>query len=163
MPDPLEHLRLPTIPVDPRAEFAASLLAGIRNQPTGMPGVTVRYFVDDMDAAVGFYADLLDFTVGLRPSPAFAMLYRGELRLMLSVPGGHHTLPDGTVPEPGGWNRISLEVVDLDATVTELRARGARFRTDITLGVGVRQALVVDPAGNLIELFEQLAGDRLPV
>ena len=67
-------------------------------------------------------------------------------------------MPDGTLPEPGGWNRISLKVSDLEAIVEDLRRRGARFRNDVTVGVGVRQALVLDPAGNLIELFEPLGG-----
>jgi catechol 2,3-dioxygenase-like lactoylglutathione lyase family enzyme len=158
MPDPLEQLRLPNLPVEPRPEFSASLLASIRDGSSPPGGATVRYFVDDLDAAVDFYADLLGFEVELKPSPAFAMLYRGDLRLLLSVPGGPHTMPDGTLPEPGGWNRISLQVVDLDRTVDELSAGGARFRNQVTAGMGVRQVLIVDPAGNLVELFEPTAG-----
>ncbi len=158
MPDPLERLRLPNLPVDPRPEFTAALLARIRHGSSPPAGATVRYFVDDLDAAVAFYADLLGFEVELRPSPTFAMLYRGDLRLLLSVPGGPHTMPDGTLPEPGGWNRISLQVVDLDGTVDELSAGGARFRNQVSGGVGVRQVLVLDPAGNLVELFEPTAG-----
>jgi catechol 2,3-dioxygenase-like lactoylglutathione lyase family enzyme len=79
-----------------------------------MSTVTVRYFVTGLDAAVAFYRDLLGFETELRPSPAFAMLYRGDLRLLLSVPGGGQgggaPMPDGTLPEPGGWNRIALQV-----------------------------------------------------
>ncbi|MBO0728309.1 MAG: VOC family protein [Acidimicrobiaceae bacterium] len=156
MPDPLEQLRLPKVPVEPRPEFAATLLARIQRRPPPPAAVTVRYFVDDLDAAVAFYAELLGFAVEVWPSSTFAMLYRGDLRLLLSVPGGPHVMPDGAMPEPGGWNRISLQVADLDAEVDDLRDRGARFRNDITMGVGVRQVLVMDPAGNLVELFQPL-------
>jgi catechol 2,3-dioxygenase-like lactoylglutathione lyase family enzyme len=132
-----------------------------------MSTVTVRYMVTDLDAAVEFYRDLLGFEVELRPSPAFAMLYRGELRLLLSVPGGQGggaAMPDGTLPGPGGWNRIALQVGDLPATVDELRGKGARFRNDMVTGTGVRQILIQDPSGNLTELFEPLAAyhDRPP-
>lgn len=159
-PDPLDALRLPIVPIDPRPEFAAALLRRIeeREEPSIGQTATVRYFVDDLDAAVSFYCDQLDFEEELRPSPVFAMLYRGELRLLLSVPGEPHALPDGTLPEPGGWNRISLQVADLDAAVKALRDRGARFRNDIASGVAVRQVLLEDPSGNLIELFEPLSG-----
>jgi catechol 2,3-dioxygenase-like lactoylglutathione lyase family enzyme len=123
-----------------------------------MATVSVRYFVDDTDAAVAFYADRLGFEVVMRPAPPFAMLERGDLRLVLSVPGGGPgggaAMPDGTMPTPGGWNRFALEVDDLDATVAELRAAGARFRNDIVDGVGGRQILVDDPAGNPVELFQ---------
>ncbi|HEY1635149.1 MAG TPA: VOC family protein [Acidimicrobiales bacterium] len=158
--DPLDHLRLPVIPVEPRAEFAAALLRRIEqeDEPPSGRGATVRYFVDDLDNAVDFYRDLLGFEEELRPSPTFAMLYRGDLRLLLSVPGEPHAMPDGTLPEPGGWNRISLQVVELDATVAVLRERGVRLRNDISVGVAVRQVLVLDPAGNLIELFDALPG-----
>jgi catechol 2,3-dioxygenase-like lactoylglutathione lyase family enzyme len=92
---------------------------------------------------------------------AFAMLHRGDLRLLLSVPngpgGGGSAMPDGTMPQPGGWNRFAVQVPDLAATVAALRQRGARFRNDIVTGVGVKQILLEDPAGNLIELFEPLA------
>ncbi len=125
-----------------------------------MTSATVRYFVDDLDEAVTFYRDELGFEVELRPSPMFAMLYRGDLRVLLSVPGGGGggaAMPDGTQQGAGGWNRFALQVADLEASVAELRGRGARFRNDIVTGVGVKQILLQDPAGNLIELFEPLA------
>ena len=165
-PDPLDALRLPIVPVEPRPEFAASLLRRLRReQPlTAGRGATVRYFVADIDAAVAFYCDDLGFEQELRPSPAFAMLYHGDLRLLLSVPGGAHALPDGSLPDPGGWNRILIQVPDLGAAVEALRARGVRFRHEIVSGVGVRQALLEDPSGNPVELFEPLAAyhERAP-
>ena len=160
--DPLEGLRLAIVPIEPRPEFADALLRRMQGseQPNSVPGVTptVRYFVTDLDTSVAFYRQLLDFEVELRPSPSFAMLYRGDLRLLLSVPGAAHTLPDGTLPEPGGWNRMALEVHDLPAAVEALREQNARFLTDIATGVGVRQVLLEDPSGNLVELFEPMAG-----
>jgi predicted enzyme related to lactoylglutathione lyase len=97
----------------------------------------------------------------MHPSPLFAMLSRGDLRLVLSQPGGQNigggsTLADGTVPTPGGWNRFAVEVADLSDTVSKLRAAGAHFRSDIIQGVGGNQALVEDPSGNPIELFQPL-------
>jgi len=119
---------------------------------------TVRYFVDDVDAAIAFYCDRLGFEVVMRPAPPFAMLRRDDLRLLLSKPGGGPgggaAMPDGRLPEPGGWNRFQIEVADLDATVEALRAGGATFRNEIVTGVGGRQILVDDPAGNCVELFE---------
>jgi catechol 2,3-dioxygenase-like lactoylglutathione lyase family enzyme len=94
----------------------------------------------------------------MHPAPAFAMLSRGDLRLVLSAPGGGPggggALPDGTLPEPGGWNRFQLEVEDLEATVEELRAAGASFRSEIVVGAGGNQILVEDPSGNPVELFQ---------
>jgi catechol 2,3-dioxygenase-like lactoylglutathione lyase family enzyme len=123
-----------------------------------MSTVTVRYFVDDVDAAVGFYTQHLGFTVTVRPAPSFAMLQRGDLRLLLNAtvgPGGAvQPMPDGRKPEPGGWNRIQLDMNDLDGTVEALRKAGARFRNDIVTGFGGRQILLDDPSGNPIELFE---------
>jgi catechol 2,3-dioxygenase-like lactoylglutathione lyase family enzyme len=119
---------------------------------------TVRYFVEDLDGAVAFYCRLLGFEEELRPSPLFAMLYRGDLRLLLSVPGERHALPDGTVPQPGGWNRISLRVSDLEATAEALRHHGARLRTGVVAGVTVSTLLLEDPSGNPIELFEPHSG-----
>ena len=120
--------------------------------------VGVRYIVDDVDAAIAFYAEHLGFDVVMHPAPPFAMLARGDLRLMLSAPGGGPgggaAMADGRLPEPGGWNRFQLEVSDLDAAVAKLRAGGARFRNEIVQGVGGRQVLVEDPSGNCVELFE---------
>jgi catechol 2,3-dioxygenase-like lactoylglutathione lyase family enzyme len=126
-----------------------------------MATVQVRYIVNDVDAAITFYCQQLGFTEVMHPSPQFAMLSRGDLRLVLSAPagqtiGGGSTLPDGRKPEPGGWNRFAIEVADLTATVDQLRQAGAHFRTDIIQGVGGNQALVEDPSGNPIELFQPL-------
>jgi catechol 2,3-dioxygenase-like lactoylglutathione lyase family enzyme len=126
-----------------------------------MATVSVRYIVRDVDAAIGFYCGRLGFQEVMHPAPAFAMLSRGDLRLVLSAPGGGggggQAMPDGTLPEPGGWNRFQLEVADLDATVGQLRGAGARFRSDIVTGVGGRQILVEDPSGNPVELFQPTA------
>lgn len=123
-----------------------------------MPTVQVRYIVDDVDRAIDFYTRQLGFTLVMHPAPPFAMLSRGDLRLVLSAPnpsgGGGQAMPDGTMPQPGGWNRFAIEVQDLAATVQTLRAAGARFRNEIVTGVGGRQILVEDPSGNPIELFE---------
>ncbi len=107
-----------------------------------------------MERAVAFYCSALGFEEELRPAPAFAMLYRGGLRLLLSLPGEPHALSDGTLPEPGGFNRMSLRVGDLAAIVEALRGQGATFATPITAGPAVNTVLVRDPAGNLVELFE---------
>src|SRR5687768_13762297 len=123
-----------------------------------MPSVSVRYIVDDVDAAIEFYCGQLGFREDMHPAPSFAMLSRGDLRLVLSAPGGGvgggQAMPDGTSPAPGGWNRFQLEVTDLAGTVEDLRRRGARFRSDIIEGVGGNQILVEDPSGNPVELFE---------
>jgi len=161
MIDPLEDLRLPIVPIEPRPEFAKALLRRIsqgEEEPRVAGAPTVRYFVTDLDAAVDFYCGALGFEVELRPSPVFAMLYRGELRLLLTVPGEPHAMPDGTWPAPGGWNRISLRVADLRGSVAALRARGVRLRTKIVTGPAVEQILLEDPSGNPVELFEPRAG-----
>jgi catechol 2,3-dioxygenase-like lactoylglutathione lyase family enzyme len=123
-----------------------------------MPTVSVRYIVDDVDAAIAFYCRRLGFQEVMHPAPTFAMLSRGDLRLVLSAPGGGPgggaAMPDGTVPTPGGWNRFQLEVDDIEATVADLREHGARFRNDIVDGVGGKQILVEDPSGNPVELFQ---------
>jgi catechol 2,3-dioxygenase-like lactoylglutathione lyase family enzyme len=123
-----------------------------------MATVSVRYIVDDVDAAIDFYCSQLGFQEVMHPAPTFAMLSRGDLRLVLTAPGGGpgggQAMPDGTLPAPGGWNRFQLEVSDLGATVDRLRTGGARFRNEIVEGVGGRQVLVEDPAGNPVELFE---------
>jgi catechol 2,3-dioxygenase-like lactoylglutathione lyase family enzyme len=123
-----------------------------------MPSVSVRYIVDDVDAAIAFYCGQLGFREVMHPAPAFAMLEAGALRLNLSSPGGGggggQAMPDGTLPAPGGWNRFALEVEDLDRTVAELKTAGARFRNQIVEGRGGRQILVEDPSGNPVELFQ---------
>lgn len=120
--------------------------------------VLVRYIVDDVDAALAFYTERLGFETVMHPAPVFAIVGKGALRLALSAPsgqgGGGQAMPDGRLPEPGGWNRISLPVDDLDAEVARLRAAGVRFRNDIVDGVAGRQILAEDPAGNPVELFE---------
>ncbi|HTP22741.1 MAG TPA: VOC family protein [Solirubrobacteraceae bacterium] len=123
-----------------------------------MARVSVRYIVDDVDAAIDFYCNRLGFREDMHPAPTFAMLSLGDLRLVLSAPGGGpgggQAMPDGTVPAPGGWNRFQLEVADIESIVADLRAHGARFRNDIVAGVGGKQVLVEDPSGNPVELFE---------
>jgi catechol 2,3-dioxygenase-like lactoylglutathione lyase family enzyme len=123
-----------------------------------MATVSVRYIVDDVDAAIAFYCSHLGFEVQMHPAPTFAMLLRGDLRLVLSAPGGGpgggQAMPDGTMPTPGGWNRFSLEVDDLDGKVDSLRSAGVHLRSDVITGVGGKQVLVDDPSGNPVELFE---------
>jgi tRNA-Thr(GGU) m(6)t(6)A37 methyltransferase TsaA len=125
-----------------------------------MATVSIRHLVDDVDAAIAFYCQSLGFQEQMHPAPAFAMLTRGDLRLLLSAAGGagpgggSQAMPDGRVPEPGGWNRFTLEVDDLEATVDALRGGGAHFRNDIVTGIGGKQILVEDPSGNVVELFE---------
>lgn len=125
-----------------------------------MDRISVRYIVGDVDAALAFYADVLGFDLAMRPATGFAMLERGPLRLLLNAPGAGAagaTLSDGSTPEPGGWNRFQLVVDDLESSVAEVRAAGGELRGDVVEGRGGRQALVVDPAGNLVELFEAVA------
>ena len=126
-----------------------------------MSSVSVRYIVDSVEEAVAFYRDRLGFEVLMFPDPAFAMLTRGDLRLVVCSPvaadhhgGGSRPMPDGTTQGPGGWNRIMLEVPDLEATVERLRGEGAGFRNEIVTGVGSAQILLEDPSGNAVELFE---------
>lgn len=123
-----------------------------------MATVSVRYIVSDVDTAIAFYCEHLGFRELMHPAPSFAMLARGDLRLVLSAPGGGPgggaAMPDGTLPSPGGWNRFSIEVDDIDSIVAELREAGVRFRNEIIEGVGGKQVIVEDPSGNPIELFE---------
>ncbi len=125
-----------------------------------MATVSVRYIVNDVDEAITFYCRHLGFREEMHPAPSFAMLSRGDLRLVLSEPGGGpgggQAMPDGRMPEPGGWNRFSLEVSDLAATVEALRKGGAHFRNEIVTGVGGKQILIDDPSGNPVELFEPI-------
>ncbi|HEY0472720.1 MAG TPA: VOC family protein [Kribbella sp.] len=118
--------------------------------------VHVRYMVDDVDAAIDFYTKHLGFTLRMNAAPAFADVVRGNLRLLLSGPtsSAGRPMPDGTKPTPGGWNRIHLLVSDIAAEVARLRAAGLTFRNDIVTGPGGRQILLVDPSGNVVELFQ---------
>ncbi len=123
-----------------------------------MANVSVRYIVNDVDAAIEFYTLHLGFTIVMKPAPTFAILARDSLRLLLSAPigpgGGAQAMPDGRKPEPGGWNRIQIEVNDLAGIVARLRQAGAHFRNEIVHGMGGDQILLDDPSGNPIELFE---------
>jgi len=123
-----------------------------------MATVQVRYIVHNVNEAIAFYTDHLGFKLEMHPAPPFAMLSRGDLRLVLSAPnpmgGGGQAMPDGTKQEPGGWNRFAIEVDDLDAMVNVLRKAGARFRNNIVTGVGGKQVILEDPSGNPVELFQ---------
>jgi catechol 2,3-dioxygenase-like lactoylglutathione lyase family enzyme len=118
--------------------------------------VNVRYMVDDVDEAIAFYTELLGFELLSSASPAFADVRRGNLRLLLAGPtsSAGRPMPDGTKPEPGGWNRIHFIVDDIDTEVARLRDVGARFRNDIVEGPGGKQILLEDPSDNVVELFQ---------
>jgi catechol 2,3-dioxygenase-like lactoylglutathione lyase family enzyme len=118
--------------------------------------VSVRYMVDDVEAAVAFYTDVLDFEVLTNFPPVFSDVVRGNLRLLLSGPSSSAGMPmsDGVKPGPGGWNRIHLIVDDIDAEVARLREAGAPFRNDIVEGPAGKQILLLDPSGNVVELFQ---------
>ena len=118
--------------------------------------VNVRYMVDDVDASIAFYRHLLAFELLTSAPPAFADVKRGNLRLLLAGPASSagRPMPDGAKPGPGGWNRIHFIVDDLDGEVARLRTAGARFRNDIVVGPGGKQILLLDPSGNVVELFE---------
>jgi len=125
-----------------------------------MAKVQIRYIVNDVDKALPFYIDQLGFQLVMHPAPAFAMLSRGDLRLVLSAPnpsaGGGQSMPDGTQQTPGGWNRFAIEVSDIAEMVEKLRKAGVHFRNEIVTGVGGKQIIVEDPSGNPIELFEPI-------
>jgi catechol 2,3-dioxygenase-like lactoylglutathione lyase family enzyme len=127
----------------------------MRNDET----VNVRYMVDDVDKALAFYTELLGFEPLMSAAPAFADVKRGNLRLLLSGPASSAGRPmaDGVKPGPGGWNRIHLLTDDIDADVSQLRASGAEFRNDIVEGPGGKQILLLDPSGNVVELFQPAA------
>lgn len=121
--------------------------------------VSVRYMVHDVEAAIDFYTRHLGFTVRTNFAPAFADVTRGQLRLLLSGPtsSAGRPMPDGTVPAPGGWNRIHLVVDDIAGEVDRLRAAGLVFRNEIVTGPGGQQILLPDPSGNVVELFQPAA------
>jgi catechol 2,3-dioxygenase-like lactoylglutathione lyase family enzyme len=128
-----------------------------------MATVSVRYIVDDVDQAIAFYRNHLGFKEQMHPDPAFAMLERGDLRLVLVSPvpadhpgGGSRPMPDGTEQRPGGWNRFMLQVDDLETKATELKHAGVRLRNQIVTGIGSKQVMIEDPSGNPIELFEPI-------
>ena len=122
-----------------------------------MSRVHVRYIVNDVDTAIPFYTDMLGFKVDMHPAPGFASLSRGDLQLLLNRPGaggaGQATMSN-QIPSPGGWNRIQIEVEDLETIVGKLMSSGARFRNNIVTGNGGKQILLEDPSGNPIELFQ---------
>jgi catechol 2,3-dioxygenase-like lactoylglutathione lyase family enzyme len=122
-----------------------------------MSKVNVRYIVSDVDAAIPFYVDTLGFKLDMHPAPGFARLSLGDLQLFLNRPGAGgagQAMPDGQTPAPGGWNRIQIEVEDIEATVSKLKDAGGRFRNEIVTGNGGKQILIEDPSGNPIELFQ---------
>jgi predicted enzyme related to lactoylglutathione lyase len=122
-----------------------------------MSKVAVRYIVNDVDAAIPFYTGMLGFKLEMHPAPGFASLSRGDLQLLLNRPGAGgagQAMPDRQFPTPGGWNRIQIEVDDLEVTVQKLTAAGARFRNEMVTGNGGKQILIEDPSGNAIELFQ---------
>ena len=122
-----------------------------------MGKVSVRYIVSDVASAIRFYTEHLQFNVAMNPAPGFAALDRDDLRLLLNAPGAGGagaSMPDGSKPEPGGWNRFQVQVPDLTATVEELKKKGVHFRSEIIEGMGGRQILLDDPSGNPIELFQ---------
>ena len=116
----------------------------------------IRYLVDDVNAAVDFYRDGLGFEVKQQFGPNMAILAKDDLTLWVAGPGASaaRAMPDGRLPQPGGWNRFVLEVDDLNGAIAELTARGAKFRNEIVSGPGGRQILVEDPSGNVVELFQ---------
>jgi len=122
-----------------------------------MSAVSIRYIVNDVGVAIEFYTRHLGFEVEMRPAPGFAALRRADLQLLLNSPGAGGagaSMPDGTTPKPGGWNRFRIEVGNLTAFVADLKGKGASFRSEIIEGNGGKQILLDDPSGNPIELFE---------
>ena len=119
----------------------------------------VRYMVSDVAKALKFYSDHLGFAVETDYAPAFGSVRRGNLRLLLAGPQSSAGRPmdDGAVPGPGGWNRIHLIVADITAEVERLKHEGCEFRNEIVSGPGGSQVLLLDPSGNLVELFQPAA------
>jgi predicted enzyme related to lactoylglutathione lyase len=119
--------------------------------------VSVRYIVDDVDSCVTFYTELLGFDVKMHTPAAFAMLSKGNLHLLLNKPGAGgagQAMPDGAEPSAGGWNRFYLEVQDIESVIEELKSKKAKFRNELVTAPAGKQILLIDPSGNLIELFE---------
>ena len=116
----------------------------------------IRYLVTDVDRAIAFYTRHLGFQLERHMPPAFASVSKGDLTVWLSGPqsSGARPMPDGRRPEPGGWNRLVLQVENLPSLVTTLKQAGMRFRNEIVTGPGGKQILLEDPDGNPIELFE---------
>jgi catechol 2,3-dioxygenase-like lactoylglutathione lyase family enzyme len=120
--------------------------------------VNVRYIVNNVDAAIPFYTDHLGFALDIHPAPGFARLTRGDLHLLLNSPGGGggagRSMDDGRAPQPGGWNRIQIEVEDIEATVSKLKGANVPLRSEIITGNGGKQVLAEDPSGNPVEIFQ---------
>jgi catechol 2,3-dioxygenase-like lactoylglutathione lyase family enzyme len=118
--------------------------------------VNVRYMVENVDASVKFYTTHLGFTLQTNAAPAFADVIKGNLRLLLSsrTSSAGKAMSDGTLPMPGGWNRIHFVVNDLKKEIAAFKEKGVHFRNEIVSGPAGSQALMVDPSGNLIELFQ---------
>lgn len=121
--------------------------------------VSVRYLVDDVEKAVNFYVDHFGFTTGIVNMAAFAEVTRGNLRLLLSGPksSAGRAMADGETPEPGGWNRLHFVVDDIESETARLKEAGVSFRNEVVSGPGGSQVLVIDPAGNFVELFQPAA------
>lgn len=122
--------------------------------------VSVRYIVNDIDSCVKFYTQLLGFDVVMNPPGGFALISKGNLHLLLNEPGAGgagQSMPDGTVPTPGGWNRIQIKTKDLESAIKELTKQNVRFRNELVKGNGGKQILMLDPSGNLIELVEPVS------
>ncbi len=122
-----------------------------------MSKVNVRYIVADVDEAIPFYMEMLGFKLEMHPAPGFASLSLGDLQLLLNRPGAGgagQAMPEGELPAPGGWNRIQIEIEDLETTVEKLKSAGCRFRNEIVTGQGGKQVLIEDPSGNPVELFQ---------
>lgn len=117
---------------------------------------SIRYMIEDVSSAIAFYTENLGFSLEIDASPGFASVVRGPLRVLLSgsASSGARPLADGSTPGPGGWNRIHLPVDDIEGEVARLKKAGVRFRSDIVKGFGGSQAVLLDPSGNPVELYE---------
>jgi predicted enzyme related to lactoylglutathione lyase len=119
--------------------------------------VNVRYIVSDVRSCVEFYSNILGFTIEMNPPSGFAMLIKGNLVLFLNEPGAGgagQSMPDGTAPSPGGWNRIQLQTKDITSAIDQLNKKNVNFRNELVIAPAGKQILLLDPSGNLIELFE---------